>query len=243
MFKLMQSIKKAIIIQHPFQTSGKLVATVDSKANSIFVPEIIKDSWNGLALYACESTALQIGPLRLGHGGVAVWNNDGTWTVGAVQGAGPNAWHVSEGAYNGGWDATVGTFLDVERYLAGDLRTQRPNVNLDYPIQMIRPNQIPSSMTMVLVYTTKLKSSKLKDPEAEAANDLMDKFWSRGYTLKINDCNVAATETLIAYGALSNRIGFSVPNWNYAIMPGVEYYWNKDLKAYLPTSTTLPPVG
>jgi len=121
-----QSSTNLLFTEPVFQRSGKLIATIDS-ASYIDHETIIPHEWDGLALMADESTAL----LGIGHVGVGIWNEDGTWTVGAIQGGNKikllNAW-INPGFYNGGWSAT-GSWLEAQAYLASDNKDDLVNKN------------------------------------------------------------------------------------------------------------------
>lgn len=147
-----------------------------------------------------------------GHVGVAVWNNDGTWTVGAVQG--PGNQFVSPFYYNGGWVVPGCFWLDVESYLGGDLATKRPGVD----------TKISGSG----IYD-KIKIIKVSDPNSDQANTYMRTgIWAlnnRGFWWPGNVCLDATVGTLKAYGVtgLPSEVTHPAPTDYFNSLTGPDY--------------------
>lgn len=198
--------------EHPFGKSGKLVATVDCVADSNQV-KITSSEWDGLAFMADQSNALG----AIGHVGVGFWNDDGTWTIGAVQGS--LAGHpifIS----NGGWYKPLPnelglTWPEVAAWLNGDQVPRRSGDGYD-----------------------QIKIIKVKDSNPNEAYNEIAKFGSRGWGLIDNNCLNAAVDVLQAYGApVRNPIdpypsGPELPNSYFKEMPGTVYKWNPDWETY-----------
>ncbi len=155
-----------------FSENGKLSASIGVKDESNQNPIITKkEEWKGLAFMAIQSNALKVGPLNPGHAGMGVWNEDGTWTIGSLQG-GPR-WNpallfgasILPGYDNNGWYATDLTWLEVVELLSyskienfkvigttpGVCTNTRPGDSYD-KIKMIRisgdPNPIEAEIVM-----------------------------------------------------------------------------------------------
>lgn len=216
-------------------TPSDLVATVDSVADSNKAPTITPHTWNGngLALLADQSTVIPIKignkEYDLGHVGVAVWNDNGKWTVGAVQG--PNnkisgLVGVFPGFYNGGWYKTVPTFLDVESYLAGSNVNNRPGVK--------NTGSVPGNGIYDKIMVIPVDNPDSKDADAKMANFPSRGFWFAGLNavggyLYSNDCLDAAADALTTYGApVLTPWPDEPPNDFFANLPGTVYTLSTD---------------
>lgn len=92
-----------------FSENVKLAATIGVKDESNRDPVITeKEKWSGLALMAIES---QGAILEWGHVGVGFWNNDGTWTIGSVEG--PIPWAMIPAVGWSGWKKHDLTWQEV----------------------------------------------------------------------------------------------------------------------------------
>jgi hypothetical protein len=185
--------------------------------------------YEGLALMALQSNAVAPG---VSHIGVGIWDDDGTWTVGAVQGDGSS--NTPEEAYNGGWYKTKLTWEQAESYLAGGFKDVRPNVNPDWNSPILKTpddakkygggagNGLYDTIKIIKVINT---------PSAPAAISKMADFWKRGYQLVTSDCLTATIDTLKAYGYPAPDRG---NRWSYAGILGSlgTFYMNNEPKMY-----------
>lgn len=197
----------------------KLVATVDSSvADSINRPSApITSVWNDLALIALQTNAVYLPVLGgpYGHVGVAVWNTDGTWTVGAVQANGKSWPFVSPGTYNGGWVAPHVSWLDAESYLGGVKVNQRPGIYNG-----------PSPNTGNGIYDTikivKMSSGSTPDP----ANTYMSNFWDRGFGPNIQVWGSGMNVCLDAVVGTLQKDGVTGPASAAIHLPAPKDYFN-----------------
>ncbi len=231
-----------------FKLSASLGSEVDSDS-IVFTPTVYP--WKGLAIIAARSNAVK----HAGHVGVGVWKDDGTWTIGAVEN--PSGSSVLPGSYNGGWQKTARTWLELIYLLNGDdkaLKRGDPELNGDYD---------------------KIKIIHVSDPHPDQANTVMDDFRNRGFWIAgfkygyltlspddrtqldaifsgnkywpsvSNDCLDASVDALRAYGATNAEVPpawwLTAPNYYFANLNGEEYTWNSEWKTYSNTNVKYVP--
>jgi len=166
--------------------ANKLSASIGIKAESNREPVITnKQESKGLALAAIQSNALQVGPINPGHIGVGIWNDDGTWTIGSLQG-GPQWSNLEElfgasicpGGDNRGWSAHDLTWYEVELLLSSSEKDDRVNM-VKGKVQTREPRPVDTRPGDAY---DKIKVIKLNDdPDPEHANLVIDDFKNRGF--------------------------------------------------------------
>jgi len=202
--------------------SNKLSASIGIKAESHQEPVITnKEEWKGLAFMAIDSNALTIpqfplagqtiGPLDLGHVGVGIWNDDGTWTVGSLQGGITDDLYnlygasLCPGELNNGWSQHGLNWQQVVTILGDNI------IKIDdKQIEKYRPGSNYDKIKIIKIGDDK------PDPDAVKANAVMDDYRNRGFWLVFGPFATHPTSNIFA-GLLRPLYGIGIPGLNDGI--------------------------
>jgi hypothetical protein len=173
---------------------------------------ICTSSTDANAIVAVRTTSVD----NLGHVGVGIQNDDGTWTIGGVEGDPDKT--ILWGAVvppifgdNGGWVEEHKTLQEV-------------------------------AVIFHAFGYDGLKIIQVTDANPSLANFEIKSFPTRGYNLVTNNCLSAVIDVLNAYGAkkLPLQIAHVAPNDYYANVKGEEYLWDSSKSKYTDLGTGMP---
>ena len=173
--KYTKSEKKASSVK----LSASLGSEVDTD-NIVFTPTVYP--WKGLAILALQSN---VGIKNIGHAGVGIWNEDGTWTIGSLQ-AGPQLDQPSKvygavvypGDNNKGWRADGLTWPEVKDLLSSSEANNDVHSITGYKVDQDR---ICSNARPGDAYDKIALIKFSDDPNAIQANSVIDDFKNRGF--------------------------------------------------------------
>ena len=157
----------------------------------------------GLAIIAVRTTAVG----SLGHVGVGFQNDDGTWTIGAIENSGGSPIVLSKKGLmasadpsplsdNGAW---VGPHMNLK-----DVEAKFRSLGYDG-----------------------IKIIQVSNSNPDNANNVINDFSKRGYNVVTNNCLSATIEVLNAYGVknLPLQIAHVAPNDYYANVQGAQSHF------------------
>ena len=175
-----------------------------------------------MGICTCNADANAIVAVRtasvdnLGHVGVGFQNDDGTWTIGGVEGDPDKTilWGAVAFGDNGGWVEEHKTLQEV------------------------------AVIFHALGYDG-LKIIEVIDDNPNLANLEIKSFPTRGYNVVNNNCLSATIDVLTAYGVkkLPLQIVHMAPNDYYANVKGEEYLWDSSKGTYTNLITGMPLAG
>lgn len=155
------------------------------------------------------------GPLDVGHVGIAIQLDDGTWIAGAIEG--PGGWAALKGTddYNGGWSYVFETEEDV----INEFNRDRKEPLSDTESGNIEPHKSYDQMKKITVQ---------ERDESDYAEIVIKDFSNGGFSVWTDrDCFTKVYDVMKAYGVdetiLGSREGIISPRWPKAFfdaLPG-----------------------
>jgi uncharacterized GH25 family protein len=185
---------------------------------------VVYGDTDGLAIIAVRTTAVQLpwglGPA--GHVGVGFQNEDGTWTIGAIENSGGSPIVLSQKGLMASSDP--GTLSDNDAWVESHLDLEEVEAKF-----------------RSLGYDG-IKTIQVSDSNPDNANKVINDLPKRGYNVATYNCLSATIDVLNAYGAknLPLQIAHVAPNDYYANVEGEEYLWDSGKGAYTDLFTGMP---
>lgn len=170
---------------------------------------------NGMAIIAVRTTAVG----SLGHVGVGFQNDDGTWTIGAVENSGGSPVVLDQ-------KGLMGTEI-------GASDGQSPFSDNDAWVEQNLDLKDAEAKFRSLGYDG-FKIIQVSDPNPGNANSVIKDLPKRGYNVVTNNCLSATIDVLNGFGVknLPFQIAHVAPNDYYANVKGEEYLWDSSKNTY-----------